>query len=304
VPCTPVGHQALEVLGLLGVVEYQQPPVPTGELGQDRGDLFGLLQLHGQAQPGRERGQPGRRHQRRLGRHPPDQVIVAGVPVGILQRQLALADPTQPMGGHHRRGPRGKALSQRVEHVGAAGEVGIAGGKVADRRTRARKLRRGPQAHRCRGKPRERRRRLRAARPLSLLDRGQQPRSRGRLVQVDQVDVDPGRQQAWRVAGLDPDGDQQAPLAGWVLGEGGPPLRLPERRPEIRRRQHRHRPVGPLDRLLHLVDKVAAYLEVPGLQHRRVAGRLQLPRDPLRPGPVGGGIADKQRRRSHPPPSP
>ena len=60
-------------------------------------------------------------------------------------------------------------------------------------------------------------------------------------------------------------------------------------------------PLGVPERLLHLVDEVAAGLEVPGLQPGGVAGGLQLPGDPLRPSPVGPGVADEELDGRHRP---
>jgi hypothetical protein len=67
--------------------------------------------------------------------------------------------------------------------------------------------------------------------------------------------------------------------------------------------------VAPLYLLVAVAFGSAATLgaraEVPGLDHNLVALGLQLPGDPLRPGPVGAGVADEEvRRLGHPPPQP
>jgi hypothetical protein len=52
------------------------------------------------------------------------------------------------------------------------------------------------------------------------------------------------------------------------------------------------------------VDPVPAGAKVPCLDHDLVAAALKLSSDPLRPRPVGAGVADKEvRRRAHSAPS-
>jgi len=60
-------------------------------------DRLGLLGLLGQAETAGECDQLARDGGGRFGRHPPDQVVVGLVAVGVLQGQLGLADPAQPV---------------------------------------------------------------------------------------------------------------------------------------------------------------------------------------------------------------
>ena len=82
---------------LFGVVEHQQPAVPLPEGVPQRTDGLGLVGRLGEAEPAGKRGQLGGDRGGLLGGHPPDQVVVGAVTVGVLERELGLAHPTQPM---------------------------------------------------------------------------------------------------------------------------------------------------------------------------------------------------------------
>jgi hypothetical protein len=116
---------------MLGVVVDQQPAVPPAQLVKQHTELGVLVAEFGQAQPQSQPSQPAGNSQRLFGRHPPDQVVVGRVPVGVLDGELGLADPTQPMdcaGLHH--GPPLLGLqqaSQGREQLPAADEVRVAG---------------------------------------------------------------------------------------------------------------------------------------------------------------------------------
>jgi hypothetical protein len=128
-------------------------------------------------------------------------------------------------------------------------------------------------------------------------DSTQQPLPSGRLVDIDHVDVHPGRQQPGWLACLYPQRKQQPPLAGWISSERRPPLRFAEPRAEVGRREHRDRPRRVAGGILHLVNEVTSRPEVPGLQQRRVASAVQGDRNPLRPGLICGRVADEEVAR-------
>jgi hypothetical protein len=137
----------------------------------------------------------------------------------------------------------------------------------------------------------------------ALLNPGQQPCLGLLAGQADQVNVDLGAQQPWQLAGLETD-QQQAIAPIFVMQERGGPLIPAVRRCQVRRRDQRQGPVGPLQGVLHAVHEVVAWFEVPCLDDHRVAGLFELPGDPLRRGPVGAGVADEEVcRLGHPPPS-
>jgi hypothetical protein len=123
-----------QVGGVVGVVEYEQPAVTLAQRLPQGADGLGLLSMVGQAKAAGERDQLAGDGCGLLSGHPPDQVVVGGVAVGVLQGQLGLADPTQPVQrlrlNLHDRGRLAgvQALVELVEQVGAAGEVGIAQG--------------------------------------------------------------------------------------------------------------------------------------------------------------------------------
>jgi hypothetical protein len=125
---------ASKVTGLLGVVIDQQPPLPPTQLVPELGELCLLVAQLGQAQAHGQRGQSTGNGQRPLGRHPPDQVVVGRIPVGVVDSQLGLAHPTEAVnraGLHHR--PRLLGLEQvpkGLEQFPTAGEVRIAGGNA------------------------------------------------------------------------------------------------------------------------------------------------------------------------------
>jgi hypothetical protein len=124
----PAGPVAGDVGRPLGVVEHQQPPVPAAQLGQQP--------LHGVAhrRPGRqaESGGEGSKlvgdEHRLFGVDPPDQLVVGGEPVRVLDGQLGLAHSAQPVQRlHHRRGLVGvQPPAQFGEHAVPAGEPRIA----------------------------------------------------------------------------------------------------------------------------------------------------------------------------------
>jgi hypothetical protein len=124
-----------------------------------------MVNLLGDAQPARERDQVARDGGGLLGRDPPADSVVSGVPVGVLGGQLGLANPAQPVqhprrpgvgilpgrvvrgaggqgGDGHRAGRRRtELLVQAVQQVSAAGEGQVARGQVGDRPGRRRRRR-------------------------------------------------------------------------------------------------------------------------------------------------------------------
>lgn len=77
----------------------------AAQLIQQHRHRLGLVGRLGDAEPAGQRGQLASDGGGLVGGDPPDQVVVAGVPVAVLQGQLGLADPAQPVDGrglHHR----------------------------------------------------------------------------------------------------------------------------------------------------------------------------------------------------------
>ncbi|HYX94315.1 MAG TPA: toll/interleukin-1 receptor domain-containing protein, partial [Geodermatophilus sp.] len=79
-------------------------------------------------EPGGEPGELAGDEHRLFGVDPPHQVVVGGEPVRVLQGQLGLAHPAQPVERlHHQRGLAGvQPPAQLGEHAVPAGEPGIA----------------------------------------------------------------------------------------------------------------------------------------------------------------------------------
>jgi hypothetical protein len=111
-------------MGVFRIVEHQQPVTPSSQLSQQRGDDLGLLGLLGDAQLARQGDQVAGDGGGLLGRDPPADPIVAGVPVDVLGGELGLADPAKPV--QHPRRTRlrlaGLAASRRGVLVGEGGD--------------------------------------------------------------------------------------------------------------------------------------------------------------------------------------
>ena len=101
---------------LLGVVEHDQPPLarpqrPEQAAQRDARRLGGV----GEPQDPGQLGQPVRDQRRVLRRHPPRDVVLGGVAVGVLDRRGRLADPAHPVHGLHHGPPAG---AQRAAQPG------------------------------------------------------------------------------------------------------------------------------------------------------------------------------------------
>ncbi len=275
------GQQLGHRLRLVGVVEQQQPAVVAFQPGPHRHDRRLLRCILRQLEVGGEGGVTGQggvvaeQGRRLLAPHPPDQVVVRPLPVGMLDGKLGLADPAKARQRH----PPNRKLrcGQPGMHLGqqqlAAGEVGVGMvGYVPGRR----QLRREARRLRCADSLAVGAGELRLLSRLaaSASGRGQQRRLGALGVPVDQVYVDPGLEQPRRLHLPDPDRQQQAPLAAGVLGVEGTPLRFPMGRRKVGGRHHRHDPLGGGGGVLHLMDPVAARGEVPRLDHNLVAVAL------------------------------
>ena len=93
-------------VGVLGVVEDQQPPPPLPQRSRqprhaDLGRSLGRDEIQGPGQPGQLIGD----QIRILSAHPPGDVVVIAVAVGILDRGRGLADPAHAVQGVQRRRP-------------------------------------------------------------------------------------------------------------------------------------------------------------------------------------------------------
>ena len=91
--------------GILSVIKDQQPPVPLPQYPQQpRYRRRGGVGEARHTQSVRQLRQPSRHQRGLLGRDPPHHVILRPVPVGVLNGQRGLPDPTHPVQcPHHRR---------------------------------------------------------------------------------------------------------------------------------------------------------------------------------------------------------
>ncbi len=289
--------QPAGTVGRGGVVEDQQAAVVVGQPAPDRGhgQLLVWLAGLGQAQRGAEFGQVADQGGGLLGADPPDGVELCAVPVGVLHRQGGLADPAGALEdlGDRRRPAWLERRGQGGQLLLAAGEGGVAlEGQVPHRRQRGRKPRPLNRWGWCAGEARRGGRAAGAAQRCG--DVVAQPGAGGGLVGADQVDPDPVGQQPRGLAVLDPHRQQPPRLAAGVGLEAGSPLRLGHLRAQVGRGEHQDGVVGRLDGLVHGVDERGPGGHVPGLQHGGIAGGLELPGQPLGPGPVGLGVADEE----------
>jgi hypothetical protein len=128
----PAGPVVGDVGRPLGVVEDEQPTVPVAQLGEQPVHGVGHRGPGRQLQPGCQPGQLVGDQHGLFGVDPPDHVVVGGEPMGVLERQLGLAHPAQPVEGlHHQRGLPGPQPSPQLgQKIVAAGEVRIAGRQV------------------------------------------------------------------------------------------------------------------------------------------------------------------------------
>ena len=118
---------------------------------------------------------------------------------------------------------------------------------------------------------------------------------------TDKVHVHHRLEQPGGVEVLDADRDQPPLFPQRIASKRHGPLGLAMARLQVLRREHRHRHIGPLRRLVHGVHEVAADGEIPGLDPRLVPCRLHLPGDPLRPPAIGLRVADEDlERQRHP----
>ena len=274
--------------GPFGVVEDQQPAVPAAQLGQQPVHGGGDRRPAGRSEPGGEPGELVGDEHRLFGVDPPHQVVVGGEPVRVLDRQLGLAHPAQPVQRlhHQRRPPGAQPPPQLGEHAVAAGELRIPGRHPPHRRRPAGEPR--PAAGR-RIAPRERRR---AGRAQPGQPAAQPGRGRG-LVQPGQVQRDQWRVQRGQGDRLD-EHRHDPPFRCRLPGERGAQLGAAERGGEVGFGAHRQQPVRRLQRRGHAGHEVLSRSPVPHIQLDGVPGLLQLPGQPLRPRGVATGVTDEE----------
>jgi hypothetical protein len=261
----------------LGVVEHQQPPVPAPQLTQRRPPRRAQVRVRpGAAQTGGQRrdllpDQPGL-----LGGDPPHHVIARREPVRVLCRQLRLAHPAHPRQRLHHRPPPGK---QRLAHIGQhlipAGEPRIPRRDIPPhRRQHPRQPR--PRPAQTTQRPRPPRKPRRSGGPGRAGHRGQQHPPRLPLGHPEHIPRHQRAQQR-RHQGrghlLHPHRHQPPRRHPRQMHQrrrpllSGIPLRL-----EIRRREQRHHPVRPRQRLAHRRHEVPARRPIPHIQLDRVPG--------------------------------
>lgn len=132
---------APEPLGVVGVVEDQQPAVRRNSAAQQVDGLLGgrghVVAALG-AEPDGEFGEAGHHIVGLLGRYPPDQVVVGHEAVHVLQGHLGLADAAEPVQGLRLGKDDGHPAAELVAHPlqdqGTASEAGVAGWCVPDLR--------------------------------------------------------------------------------------------------------------------------------------------------------------------------
>jgi hypothetical protein len=124
-----------QISSIFDVVEDQQPAVPGAELVPQDLDGLGLLGGLGDAEASAQGDQLAGNGGGLLGHDPPDQVVVAAVPIRVFEGELGLAHPAQPV--HSLRLDNGSGLpgleagSKLVQEALAAGEDQVAGGQVS-----------------------------------------------------------------------------------------------------------------------------------------------------------------------------
>jgi hypothetical protein len=288
-----------EVITILGIVEDQQPSSGPAQVCTQR------LHRVGCGRPGRGQaqlvvlGQGGQMvtdQFRLLGGDPPDDVVLAGESVGVLQSELGLSDAAHPVQCLNRHpAAAAERVVEPVEHGVAAGEARVAAGQVPHRRQRTRRPRPripcGLTAGIGRGHRRERPGRARVDdSPYRVEQQGDRPIRR----QAEDVRYDDRRPQAVvQVDVLHPQRDQcrgRVPAALRHPGGplvGGEPLRVQVGR----RQQHQQRIVAP-QRPVHRLDGVGARRPVDAVQLDGVPGLLEMPARPLRPRAVPVGERD------------
>jgi hypothetical protein len=161
-----------------GVVDDHQPPaqaLPGAEQVDRRvGRRHGLAR-HRDTQVLGQLGQCGHGRRGLFGGHPPHQVVVGGVPIGVLGRQLGLADAAEPVHGLRHAG--GELRTKRRELDLPADEVRVPRPRHPPDRGRARQRR---------FTPRRERGLVRGLAPISI-GHPQQPGLRRRPVDPEQV---------------------------------------------------------------------------------------------------------------------
>ena len=294
VPCRPARQVVAQLGWLRRVVEHEQPAAvalePPADGLDDEALVFGILNR--QVERAGEVGEVGGEPRRLLGGDPPDEVVVGGVAVAELDGELGLAHPAEPVDslGNCRR-PRLERLGEPREQRLAASEARVPLVRhVPDRRQRARESRLPVHRPRRTGREGRRARRLGAVQ----LDPREQGLARGRVVESVQLDPRDGVPQSLRLAGAHAHGEQLAPRARRVLGDGRGPLGLGVERTQVAGRQDGEQAGRRFERPLHVEHEVLAGPEVPRHRDDRVAGVVELPGDPLGPAPVRAGVADEE----------
>ena len=135
----PARQERLQFLGILGVVEDQQPAAnvaATQPLNSSSGCIQGVV-AGLNAEPGGQTREGQADLLRPFRGDPPDQVVVAPATMRILKRNLGLADTAQPIQSlrqHDRRAAARQLPPKPVQDRAAAGEISIPGGHIPDPR--------------------------------------------------------------------------------------------------------------------------------------------------------------------------
>ena len=131
------------VLWLFGVVENDEPAFVLTQIIAHRlhDDVLVARVTFGELQRLREEREVGRDARRRLGAHEPNDVVIGGEAIRVLDRELCLADAAQAVNRLRQRGRRARCErgAELLEQFGASRKVGIAGkGDVPNGGKRAR----------------------------------------------------------------------------------------------------------------------------------------------------------------------
>ena len=268
------------IVWVRGVIQDEQPTgmmAQPGAHGCGRGLLVGEVPFR-KSQLGGQPGIVGGQRYRFFRAHPPYDVVVGCVAIGVLQRKLSLACAAQSGDRDDgRRTSGGERGAEFLEQSVAAGEVGVAGvWDVPDF---------GQRVGGARGRWRH----------LSpLLQAGKQQPPGDRVLVPHEVDVDDLREQPLGLALAHAHRNELALLSGWVASERRGPLRVRKQRREIVGRKHRNGAFGLARGTVHLQHEIRPGPKVGGLNDYRVFGLLQLLGDPLRPIAVGLVVADEK----------
>ena len=279
-------EEPLELLGVVGVVEDEQPAgrghaAPQQVDGLLRGGRHVLAALR--AEPYGEFGETGDHVVALFGGDPPDQVVVGHEAVDVFEGHLCLADAAESVQrlrlrqhGRHRHAAA-ELVAHPLQHHGAAGESGVARRRVPDLRD---------------GAGEARARRSAVGKLDGTVECPQQRGGRVHFVEPEEVhgvavDVRRGEPHVAHA-----DRQQMVPAAAGVLGRGPLPDLHRPRGLQIRAGQQDHGARGLFGGVRVIGGRIALGRDVARHDPEPGAGEPVL--DPVRPHPVLGDVAQEE----------